>query len=195
MTAATRERESRLVDDVRDMIRRCLAGDERAMVDLVERYRGQVFGLCYRMLQDRQDAEDITQEAFLRVFRNLETWDQQREFKPWLLAIAGNRCRTLLASRKRKPSPTHLLDEVVDGTTAPEPSGLVEEVELALTNLRDEYRQAFLLFHKDELSYAEISEILDCPVGTIKTWIHRARRELAKCLRRRGIVQEPHYES
>ncbi len=67
---------------------------------------------------------------------------------------------------------------------------LVEEVELGLETLRGEYRQAFLLFHHQHLSYAEIAEVLDCPVGTAKTWVHRARRELAERLRRREIVQE-----
>jgi RNA polymerase sigma-70 factor (ECF subfamily) len=63
-------------------------------------------------------------------------------------------------------------------------------VSLALARLRDEYRQAFVLFHEQELTYVEISEVLDCPVGTVKTWVHRARRELADHLRRRGVVEE-----
>lgn len=186
-----------MADDVRELISRCLAGEEPAMVDLVNRYRGQVFGLCYRMLGDRQDAEDITQEAFLRVFRNLESWDNQRDFKPWLLAIAANRCRTLLSTRRRRPVATDLIDEVVDrrDPNALAAGGLREEVELALATLREEYRQAFLLFHENELSYAEISDVLQCPIGTVKTWIHRARRELAKSLRVRGIAQESKHET
>ncbi len=67
---------------------------------------------------------------------------------------------------------------------------LAEEIELALTTLRAEYRQAFLLFHQHELSYAEISATLDCPLGTVKTWVHRARRELIARLAERGVVQE-----
>lgn len=162
------------------------------MIELVARYQGQMFGLCFRMLGNRQDAEDVAQEAFLRVFRNLKSWDNNRDFKPWLLAIAGNRCRTLLATRKRKPPSTHLVDELADSPRRHDPVGAVaEEVELAMQNLREEYRRAFLLFHEQQLTYAEIGEILDCPVGTVKTWIHRARRELARCLRQRGVVEEP----
>ena len=67
---------------------------------------------------------------------------------------------------------------------------LAEEVELALTTIRADYRQAFLLFHEQQLSYAEIAEVMDCPLGTVKTWVHRARRELIQRLTKRGVVQE-----
>jgi RNA polymerase sigma-70 factor (ECF subfamily) len=177
--------------DDRCVIDRCMAGDQGAMVELLERFRGQVYGLCYRMLNNRQDAEDALQETFIRVFRNLHSWDRQRDFKPWLLAIAGNRCRTLLGARKRRPAPTALVDELLDSSDSGDGLiTLVEEVRLALLGLREEYRRAFLLFHEQELSYLEIAEILDCPVGTVKTWIHRARRELAHCLRGRGVVED-----
>ena len=176
---------------MRELVDRCLRGDQSAMVELVDTYRGQVFGLCYRMLRHRQDAEDVTQETFVRALRSLHRWDNQREFLPWLLAIAGNRCRTMLSARMRQPLSTplvdHLSDDAVELANA---KNLAEEVELALTTLRAEYRQAFLLFHQHELSYAEISATLDCPLGTVKTWVHRARRELIARLAERGVVQE-----
>lgn len=160
------------------------------MTDLVDRFRGQVFGLCYRMLGHRQDAEDVTQESFVRAMRSLANWDSRREFLPWLLAIAGNRCRTALASRRRLPKPSFEVEDLPDARSVRGETHLGEEVSLALARLRDEYRQAFVLFHEQELTYVEIAEVLDCPVGTVKTWVHRARRELADHLRRRGIVQE-----
>jgi RNA polymerase sigma-70 factor (ECF subfamily) len=178
-------------DDVRELVTRCLRGDQSAMVELVDAYRGAVFGLCYRMLRHRQDAEDVTQESFVRALRSLRGWDSRRDFLPWLLAIAGNRCRTLLAARMRQPVMNslidHLSDDALEITLA---QNLAEEVELALAGLRFEYRQAFLLFHEQELSYAEISATLECPLGTVKTWVHRARRELIAHLRDRGVVQE-----
>ena len=85
-----------MIGDLRQVVNRCLNGDQGAMYDLVARFKGQVFGLCYRMLGHRQDAEDVAQETFVRVLKNLHRWDQQRDFEPWLLAIAGNRCRTAL---------------------------------------------------------------------------------------------------
>lgn len=178
-------------EDVRELVDRCLRGDQTAMVELVDMFRGQVFGLCYRMLRHRQDAEDVAQESFVRALRSLHRWDNQREFLPWLLAIAGNRCRTMLAARMRQPASTPLVEQLSDDAVElANAKNLAEEVELALSTLRAEYRQAFVLFHQHELSYAEISATLDCPLGTVKTWVHRARRELIARLAERGVVQE-----
>ena len=179
-------------DDLRLLVRHCLAGNQAAMLALVERFRGPVFGLCYRMLGQRQDAEDAAQETFVRVLKNLHRWDPNRDFLPWLLAIAGNRCRTALAARRRRPLAEPMVELVADDT--PDRRGadqLAEEVHLALADLRPEYSQAFLLFHDQELSYAEIAQALDVPLGTIKTWVHRARRALVEHLRRRGAIPEP----
>lgn len=184
-----------LPDNVSELVNRCLAGQESAMVALVDRFQDRVFSLCYRMLGHRQDAEDVTQESFARALRSLRNWDQEREFIPWLLAIAGNRCRTLLSARTRRPATSELLDQYAD--PAPEMSRakvLAEEVDLALGKIRAEYREAFVLFHQREMSYAEIAERLQVPLGTIKTWVHRARRELVDHLRTRGVVEELRHE-
>jgi len=177
--------------DVRDLVADCLSGSQAAMMELVDRYRGQVFGLCYRMLGHRQDAEDMTQETFIRLLRSLDRWDPKRDFEPWLLAIAGNRCRTQLAKRKRRPPGVPLVEHLPD----PSPDfqaarDLAEEVDRAFQSIRQEYRQAFTLFHQHELSYAEIAEAMSCPLGTVKTWVHRARKELIASLQQRGVVQE-----
>jgi RNA polymerase sigma-70 factor, ECF subfamily len=178
-------------DELRPLIVRCLTGDQGAMLALVERFRGQVFGLCYRMLGQRQDAEDVAQETFVRVLKNLHRWDAARDFEPWLLAIAGNRCRTALSNRKRRPTPEILPDQVSDGLPDMQAAkNLAEEVTLALTGIREDYRQAFVLFHEQELSYGEIAEAMNVPLGTVKTWVHRARRELIDQLQRRGVVME-----
>src|SRR5258706_4598173 len=105
----------RALDDLRPLIRRCLTGDQGAMLALVERFQGQVFGLCYGMLGQRQDAEDVAQETFVRVLKNLHRWDAGRDFEPWLLAIAGNRCRTALSTRKRRPAGEVLPEQLPDG--------------------------------------------------------------------------------
>jgi len=176
--------------DLKTLVRQCLAGDQRSMLALVERFQGQVFGLCFRMLGQRQDAEDAAQETFVRVLKNLHRWDPTRDFQPWLLTIAGNRCRTALATRRRRPA-GELNEELVADNEPDHDAGrqLAEEVHLALGHLRPEYRQAFLLFHEQELSYAEIADALDVPLGTIKTWVHRARRELIDRLRQRGAIE------
>jgi RNA polymerase sigma-70 factor (ECF subfamily) len=187
------DEDTALTEDLRQLIRRCLTGDQQAMLDLVNRFRGQVFGLCYRMLGHRQDAEDAAQETFSRVLRNLDSWDSNRAFEPWLLAIAGNRCRTALARRMRRPAVRTLTEPVA--SAAPDMQAarqLAEEVELALASLRAEYRQAFVLFHQHELSYAEIAEVMECPIGTVRTWIHRARRDLIRFLQAREAVESRH---
>jgi len=161
------------------------------MVELIDAHRGQVFGLCYRMLRHRHDAEDVTQESFVRALRSLAKWDSSREFLPWLLAIAGNRCRSLLADRMRRPPTTSLVEQLNDDAEEQQQARiLAEEVELALAGLRSEYREAFVLFHERQLSYAQISATMHCPLGTVKTWVHRARRELVAQLKTRGIVRE-----
>ena len=184
------------LDELRPLVRQCVAGDQVAMIALVERFRGQVFGLCYRMLGQRQDAEDAAQETFVRVLKNLHRWDPARDFEPWLLAIAGNRCRTALASRKRRPAADSAVENVADYRPDAQPGQqLAEEVTLALHGVREDYRQAFVLFHEHELSYAEIAEAMEVPLGTVKTWVHRARKELIEQLRRRGVVAESRGEA
>src|SRR6478735_12048155 len=132
--------------DLRTLVKRCLAGDQSAMLALVERFEGQVFGLCYRMLGQRQDAEDAAQETFVRVLKNLHRWDQGRDFEPWLLAIAGNRCRTALATRKRRPAGEVLPEQVADSRPDQQSAQhLAEEVSLALETVREDYREAFVL--------------------------------------------------
>ncbi|HEY2761904.1 MAG TPA: RNA polymerase sigma factor [Pirellulales bacterium] len=182
-------------DDLQYLVQRCLADDQIAMLALVNRYQGQVFGLCYRMLGQRQDAEDMAQETFVRALRSLSNWDQEREFLPWLLAIAGNRCRTCLAQRMRRPVSTPTVEHLPDRQPSEEGARhLAEELDRALEQIRPEYRQAFLLFHEQELSYTDIAAALDCPLGTVKTWVHRARQGVIQLMQRRGVFMKVSHE-
>lgn len=184
-----------LPEELRPLVTLCLRGDQLAMLALVDRFRGQVFGLCLRMLGQRQDAEDAAQETFVRVLKNLHRWDAGRDFEPWLLAIAGNRCRTALATRKRRPAGEMLPEQVPDGRPDEQSAQhLAEEVSLALEQIRDDYRQAFVLFHEHQMSYEQIAEAMEVPLGTVKTWVHRARRGLVDRLRQRGIVEGASHE-
>ncbi|MEM9411904.1 MAG: sigma-70 family RNA polymerase sigma factor [Planctomycetota bacterium] len=170
------------------LVDECLAGDQLALGELVNRFRGQVYGLCYRMLGQKEDAEDATQETMVRVVRNLHRWDSNRAFEPWLLTIAGNRCRTRLAKRIKRPNHLTLEHPLPDSRWMEREAELLsEEINLALADIRPEYRRAFQLFHEQELCYAEIAETLSIPLGTVKTWVHRARREIVLKLRKRGV--------
>ena len=181
------------MNDDAALVQRCLDGDEAGMRALVERYQGVVFGVCYRMLGQREDAEDVAQDVFLRVFRSLHRWDSERPLKPWLLTIATNRCRTALERRSRLPTPSEVVTHQAceDGRGARRE--LAEELQLALDTLREDYRMCFVLFYEQELSCAAIGEMLGCPEGTVKTWLHRARKELAEFLERRGVTPVSEY--
>jgi RNA polymerase sigma-70 factor (ECF subfamily) len=157
---------------------------------LVERYQGVVFGLCYRMLNHRQDAEDVTQETFLRALRAIFGFDAARPIRPWLMEIAANRCRTALSLRSRRPRPAPAAAAQEHADPRPGSSDLddlVSELNRAVNQLRPEYRAVFLLYHEQSLSYEDIARSLGRPVGTVKTWLHRARAELADYLTRRGL--------
>lgn len=183
-----------ILEDIRHLVDRALAGDQSAMMQIVDRYKQRVFGLCYRMLQQREDAEDVSQEAFVRVLKNLARWDQQREFEPWLFTIVANRCRTQLARRKTSVATHSLPFAPADETWTNETSAeqLREELQLAMLELPSNHSRAFFLFHHQHLGYAQISKEMGIPEGTAKTWVHRARRELANRLASRNVVEQRH---
>ena len=170
-----------------ELAQRCLAGDQMALREFVALFQGQVFSLCFRMLGHRQDAEDTTQESLIRAVRYLKSWDPAQPLRPWVLKIAANRCRTALGKRARTPIPVKEIIE--NGETTTPQLGLAEELTLALATLKEQHRQCFVLFYEQELSIQEVAEIMDVPDGTIKTWLHRSRKELAEALKRRGFEQ------
>lgn len=172
------------------LVRRCLRDDPEAIRALVERFQSEVFGLCVKLLNHRQDAEDVVQEVFLRIFRSLRRWDPTRPLKPWVMSIAVNRCRTWLSQRSRRPELADYLQDTAASRPADDSSELVLELHAAMNELRPEYRMVFVLFHEQGQPYEEIAEALDRPVGTIKTWLHRARLEVLDRLRRRGMVAD-----
>ena len=170
------------------LVRRCLKGRPDAMRELIERFQAEVFGLCVRLLSHRQDAEDVCQETFLRVFRSLRRWDSTRPLRPWVLGIAVNRCRTWMSRRGRRPELADYLHETAARDDADDSAELAAEIRAALSDLRPEYRSVFVLFHEQGKSYEEIAAAHGRPVGTIKTWLHRTRLEVLTRLRRRGMV-------
>lgn len=170
------------------LVRRCLKGDADAVRDLVGRFQGAVYGLCVRLLGHRHDAEDVTQEVFLRVFRSLRKWDPARPLRPWVMSIAVNRCRTWLTQRARRPEPVDYLHDLVLAPAGDDSAELLHEIHAALAELRPEFREVFILFHEQGRPYDEIARTLDCPLGTVKTWLHRARHEVLLRLQRRGMV-------
>lgn len=173
-----------------ELVRRCRADDPVACRELVERFHADVYAVCLRLLGHAQDAEDVTQEVFVRVFRSLARWDAGRPLRPWVLGIAVNRCRTWIGRRAGRPEPADYLHELADHRPDDDTAELRAELRAAVDTLRDDYREVFILFHEHGLSYEEIAGVVRRPIGTVKTWLHRARLLILDRLRARGLVPE-----
>lgn len=174
--------------DDRALVETLRSGDPEGPAVLVDRFHGMVFGLCFRMLKHRQDAEDVVQETFVRALGGIRGFDADRPLRPWLLGIAANRCRTALSHRGKRPVAAESAEESIDHRPGlADPDDLAGELERALGRLREEYRLVFVLFHEQGMPYEEIAEAVRRPVGTVKTWLHRARAQLAEDLSRRGV--------
>jgi len=178
------------VDDA-TLVDNCLKQDPPSMRVLVERFQPTVLGLCCRMLHHSHDAEDVTQEVFVRVFRSLASWDASRPLRPWIVSIAVNRCRTWLSRRGTRPEPVDFLHETLGREDSPDSGELLHEIRTALEAMREDYRLVFVMFHEQGLSLEEVAAAMQRPSGTIKTWLHRTRAELLDCLRKRGMVESP----
>jgi RNA polymerase sigma-70 factor, ECF subfamily len=158
--------------------------EPQAFNELVLRYQNRLYGIAYRMLGDAGDAHDLAQEAFIRAYRRLETFDCTRRFAPWLYRIVVNLC---LDHRSRQ-FPTVSLGEIdpVERGASPEASALREEkrawVQRAVLGLPRKYRAVIILRHIEELTYEEIATTLDLPVNTVRTHLFRARAALRKML-------------
>ncbi len=187
------------------LVELCLQGDEGAAREIVHRFERPVFSLIYRMVRDRELAEDLAQEAFVRTLNNLRRYDPGYKFSSWLFKIAYNltidhlRKKDLeVVSIQGAPDAVTVDRQAATAITLPStderPDELLEartlgsEIETAIEHLRPEYRTAILLRHVEGHSYEEIATIMDVPLGTVKTYIHRARNELKEAL---GHLREP----
>lgn len=175
----------------RAWIGRALAGDQTAFAALVERYQGAVYNLCYRMLGSPAEAEDAAQDVFLRAWTQLHTFQQDRRFSTWLLAIASHWCIDLLRRRRQTFVP---LDGISLWATSDEPepeeAALDREqrdaVRALLETLPPKYRLVTTLRYFNDLSYLEIAQLTGLSESAVKTQLHRARKMLAEQLRQKG---------
>ena len=176
-------------------IKEVLKGDQNAFAEIVELFQDKLYRICYRMLGNKHEAEDIAQEAFVRAFINIHTFDTNRKFSTWLYRIGTNLC----IDRIRKKKPDYYLDAEVAGTEGlnmysqiaskeelPEQEVLKMEmqdrVQYEISRLPDKYRAVIVLKYMEDLPLQEISDILEMPLGTVKTRIHRGREALRKQL-------------
>ncbi|WP_453992336.1 RNA polymerase sigma factor SigW [Bacillus nitroreducens] len=181
---------------IKNRIRQIKNGDQSAFAEIVEFYKDKVFQISYRMLGNRHEAEDIAQEAFIRAYVNIHSYDMNKKFSTWLYRIATN----LSIDRIRKKKPDYYLDAEIagsDGLTMysqvaadaalPEDEletmELQEQIQAEILKLPEKYRSVIVLKYIEEFSLKEIGEILDLPIGTVKTRIHRGREALRNQLR------------
>ena len=173
------------------------AGEEAAYRELVRRYERPLFSLLYRMVRDRELAEDLAQETFVKALNAIESYRPEFKFSSWIFKIANNAAidhlrRRELDTLSLEGSPHAETPEAIEATALQigdrqespldevEARELGGEIEAAIAKLRPEYRSCILLRHVEGRAYEEIAEILGLPLGTVKTYIHRARNELRR---------------
>jgi len=175
------------------------AGQEAAYRELIRRYERPLFSLLYRMVRDRELAEDLAQETFIKALNAIESYRPEYKFSSWIFKIANNAAidhlrRRELDTLSLEGSPHAETPEAVEATAlqigdrqespldAVEARELGGQIKQAIAQLRPEYRSCILLRHVEGRAYEEIAEILGLPLGTVKTYIHRARNELRQAL-------------
>lgn len=182
-----------------ELIRRCLANDQSAYGQLLEKYRRQVLSLVWRMVSNREEAQDLAQEAFIRAFRSLHTFDTSRSFPAWLFRITTNLCVDYYRRKKLDTVPLvqsagqdheERVIELESKDLGPdaryEGKSSAAQLEKMVRALPAPYRIVILLRHQSDLAYEEIAEALNLPIGTVKARLHRAHRMLREKLERWG---------
>jgi RNA polymerase sigma-70 factor, ECF subfamily len=174
-----------------ELVERCLAGDQSAWDEIVRNHRRKVFNLAYKFVGRHDEAEDLTQDIFLRIFKSLHTFDRRANFQTWLISISRNLCIDHYRSvRKERETMAREVDAAdlmpVSGERGPdrqlEALDTKDLVRQALTMLPATLREAVMLRDLQEFSYLEIADKLGLPEGTVKSRINRGRLELARAI-------------
>ncbi len=179
------------------LVKRAQAGDKRAFEMLVTKYQRRILRLLGRILHNQSDVEDVAQDTFLKAYRALPKFRNESAFYTWLYRIAVNTARNHISSKHNQVFVSDqiesqdgetfsLLDNLTDGET-PETHmhnrEIIEALQIALDELPEQLRQAIVLRELEGLSYEEISTAMDCPVGTVRSRIFRAREAIAEQLK------------
>ena len=188
-------------DVIESLIQRCLAGDQLAWEQIVRQYWRKVFNVAYKFVGKHDEAEDLAQDIFLKIFKSLDTFDRRANFQTWLISISRNLCIDHYRSvRKERETIDREVDagELAPPTAEPGPVAALEQrdrvllLKQALSALPDTLRTAVLMRDIQELSYQEIADRLRLPEGTVKSRINRGRTELARQIRKlRGAEYSP----
>lgn len=171
------------------LARRARSGDASAFGELVRAHQLAVFNVCYRLTGERREAEDMTQEAFVRAYERIATFDPARPFGPWMRRVAANVCLNALAAARRlvfslddESQPEPRADASGEPAAAFEIQNAADAVRAALLALPAHYRAVVELVHFQDMSYAEAAQALRLPLSDVKSHLFRARKALAKTL-------------
>ena len=193
--AAVRERLRTLDDSA--VVTAFLGGEERAFQELVERYQTRLLNFVYRTIGDREKAEDLVQEVFIRVHRHLHRFDRSKKFSTWIYTIASNLAKNELRNRSRNPlvlfqtltknfqdedRPLQFEDSSMRPDDMYRKRHLREIVEESVAKLPEHHRNVFILRELEGKSYEEIAEITECNLGTVKSRLNRARNSFAEII-------------
>lgn len=178
------------MDDEKKLLQKLRGGDIRAFEALLAQYEQPIFGYIYRMAQNRSDAEDLTQETFLKVYTHHTSVDPEKNFRAWLFRIATTTCYDWLRKKKRSKELLILDDPKAEGETIPDDASYnyterlqtVQEVETALAKISPAHRAVLLLRYRHDLPYQDIADTLGVSMNTIKTHLHRAKKALKEKL-------------
>lgn len=182
------------------LIKQCKRGSREAFNELVLRYQDQVVNFSYSMLSNREDAYDAAQEIFIKVYKNIGTFEEKSSFVTWLYKICSNVCKDFLRKRQVRSNVISIDtgdydDDRMDiEDTRYTPEGALEQseaqkrVRMALSLIKTEYREIITYCDIQQKSYEEAAAILQCPVGTVKSRLNRARMALKQALRNRILL-------
>jgi len=187
--------------EIEAVIQRCLQGDELAWESIVQQYRRKVFNVAYKFVGRHEEAEDLTQDIFIKIFKSLGTFDRRANFQTWLISVSRNLCIDHYRSvRQERQAIDHQIDpnELSPVAHEPGPIAVIEQQDRvlllreALAALPESLRKAVLMRDIQELTYQEIADKLHLPEGTVKSRINRGRTELARQIRKlRGDDYRP----
>jgi len=191
----------RLREEDRELIEKAQEGDERAFRALLTKYERAVYNICYKMVRDKEEARDLAQEAFMKVFAILDRYNPAYSFSNWLLKITSNLCIDSMRKRRIETLPMDQpirtekgdVERQYPAASDPPDKALLDKeraalLQQAIDKLPEHYRIMIVLRHQEDRSYDDIADILDIPLGTVKARIHRAREMLKNALENQGVL-------
>ena len=170
-----------------ELVKRCLSGEKEVFAEILARYKGLVYRTICGFMGDRQDAADLFQEVFLRLYRSLPTYNPEYQFSTWTVKITRNLCVDRLRQKRPEHTAVDDIEEVSDEAGNPEEHCIererTERIRLALGELPEEYRTPVILFHQQGMSYEAIAQVLGEPMTIVKNRLYRARLMLRNSLK------------